>query len=58
MSKGHSSDTCASPVLGSVVPTSLSPLELDKSQLQVPGKLMPPVTIVTHTSEVLSIRGS
>lgn len=29
MSKGHSSDTCIGPVLGSLVPTCLSQLELE-----------------------------
>ena len=57
MSKGHSSNSFTGPVLGSVVLASLSPLELDRSQLQVPGKCMPPVAIVTHASEVFSVWG-
>lgn len=57
MSKSHSSNSFTGPVLGSVVLANLSPLELDRSQLQVPGKCMPPVAIVTHTSEVLSVQG-
>ena len=55
ISKSHSSNSFTGPVLGSVVLASLSPLELDRSQLQVPGKCMPPVAIVTHTSEALSV---
>ena len=34
MSKDHSLDPCAGPVLGLLVPTSLSQLELDRSRLQ------------------------
>ena len=50
-SKGHSMDTCPNSVLGSVVPTNLSRLELDRSQLPIPGKqLKPPNHYVTHTS--------
>lgn len=37
-SKGHSLDTCAGPVLESVVPTSLSQLSVGRSQLQIPVK--------------------
>ena len=52
--KGHLSDT--GPVLGLVVPNSLSWLELDRDQLQIPGKQhKPPITIVTLLSETLSI---
>lgn len=47
MSKNHSSNSFTGPVLGSVVLASLSPLELDTSQLQVAGKCMPPVAICT-----------
>lgn len=47
LSKNHSSNSFTGPVLGSVVPASLSPLELDTSQLQVAGKCMPPVAICT-----------
>ena len=41
-SNSHSSDTCASLVLGSVVPTSLNQPKLDKSWLQVPEKQLKP----------------
>ena len=40
--KVHSSDTCTGPVLGSVVPTSLSQLELNESWLQAPEKQFKP----------------
>lgn len=39
MSKNHSSNSFTGPVLGSVVLASLSPLELDTSQLQVAGNV-------------------
>ena len=48
MSKNCSSDNCADTVLGSVIPASLSQLELDRIQLHVLVKqLKPTITIVT-----------
>ena len=55
MLKGPSSDTGAGLVLGLVVPTSFSQLELDRTYSKFLENNLSLVTIVTHTSEALSV---